>query len=133
MNQAAFNVVNLGVGVVLAFVVARMVGAAGRTMLDEAFPHRAELVEVVTRVVVVSFSLICGGYLVSELGIFLIENNPSFGWDTASVRLEIGSLGWLSVFLGVNLFFHLFVLSQIRGRGRRRPRHDEHHGESILA
>ena len=129
MAQTVFNVANLVVGVVLAIWVARLVRATGLAMLGETFPQNGALVRAVCRTAVTSFSLICGGYLVMELGIFWTQPNPGIAWDQASVRLEIASLGWLAVFLGVNLFFHLFVLSQVLSRGRRRPEH----GASILA
>jgi hypothetical protein len=129
MTQTVLNVVNLAIGVVLAVLIARMVWAAGEVMLAEAFPRNGALVQVVCRAAVTSFSLISCGYLAMELGIFWTQPNPGVAWDPASTRLEIASLGWLAVFLGLNLFLHLFVLSQVRGRGRRRL----DHGGSILA
>jgi hypothetical protein len=132
MTEMGWTALKVGIGVVLAVMAARMLWRTGTVLLSEAFPEKDILASVVKCALVLSFSLICGAYVSAQAGGFWTDALRGFSKDQIA-RQEISTgdqqLCWMVALFGVNLLFHLFVLTQVRGRGRRRPKH----GESILA
>jgi predicted membrane channel-forming protein YqfA (hemolysin III family) len=124
MTQTVFNTVYLVLGIALTGYGAWMVLFTGRVFLEEAFQRNKELVRVISHVLTVSFCLVMCGYLLMAAEFVPPQGNGSFVWN-----VEFIHFGAMVLFMGVDLFFHLLVLSQMRGRGRRRPEH----GASILA
>jgi hypothetical protein len=118
MMETVFTTVYLVLGVGLTGYGAWMVLRTGRVFLEEGFQRNAELVRVMSHVLTVSFCVVMGGYLLMAADFPPAQPNANAAGNAVFWQQQLVHFGGQILFLGVDLFFHLFLLSRMRGRAR---------------
>jgi uncharacterized membrane protein YidH (DUF202 family) len=109
----AYLAIGLGVTVWAAGILHRH----GRAFLEDAFQGDAGMADSVNRLLVAGFYLIDVGYVALALG---TARTP--GGMREAIELLCDKIGVVLLVLGIMHFVNLYIFSQIRKRGRERPR-----------